>query len=682
MMRGQDFNKFRALVAKKEGRTIESIQEYPDFPGGMAMRYVDETTTFIYGDSAHIYRHKGIFITIQKCRNIPGNKYKAKLANGIEKVIAYASTPDISSLGRKKQMVIKGTRLIIKVLGKGFVFNKLMAIQDKLVKSGSGYLAYVRPMKDNINISTSMFTKLKRVELEGTAFLVPSESGSYLEKVYGKKWKDDKKPEGISARHLLVASTQVSYKEIDTDGSLYADRSAINKLIETRKTLSNQIKTMRVKIEKYWDILFLTQERYRLYRRYKPVLDILNEHLAKKEYAWLTTAMQDYLSTVKLYASKGWPVVVCPELDKLALELLYYSGDLAVAQKFKSLKSNAPLKEITLELDAQAREEALQNLPATITVDEENVISVFLHDGENYRPVVRLDEKKGGHPVLLKSGNKVVCAPSASLTTEDGDIASSFWPLAVEETDGVFMPLFSSQWKQHLFEDRKAIPLVQHIYGRDLELAWLATDGRLYVTSQFASCNRYTAIDAPKYCAVTEDLEVPVSFMDDCGALHALSCMDKEGNRAPVVTLGAAGSLWVTPGAGNTLYYLNDDGQPEHLSVNRYLDEAAEKVKVVLHQEQEPKICCKLVQLDAFGRVLEIAALCNDESLLPLARMNADGTLSALAPQKQTYSTLCLKQSDGTTITLATIDSDGKVISSLPDGQNLPIGVAITHPLN
>ena len=53
LMRGQDFDKFRNLVAKKEDRVIESILENSAYPDGMSMRYVDETTSFIYGHMIH-----------------------------------------------------------------------------------------------------------------------------------------------------------------------------------------------------------------------------------------------------------------------------------------------------------------------------------------------------------------------------------------------------------------------------------------------------------------------------------------------------------------------------------------------------------------------------------------------------------------------------------------------------
>ncbi len=682
MMRGQDFDKFCALVEKKEGRAIESIRNNPYFPGGMAMRYVDETTTFIYGDSAHAYKHKGIYVTINKCRNIPRNKYKAKLANGIEKTIDYAGITDLSSLGEKKQKVVKLLRAIIKLFGKSFVVNTLLNLQNRLVKQNNGYLAYVRSFKDNINLPATMFTKVKKVSFGGASFNVPSDTDKYLELVYSKKWKDDKKQEGVSAKHLLVASTEVSYKEIDTDSALYAKREEVSEIIETRKHLSEQVGMLRKKIESYWDILFLTQERYRLYRLYRPVLEILREHYVNKDFAWLNIAMKDYLDTVKTYLGKEWPVVVCPELDEIVLAMLDHAGDYKSVKRFEDLKKRTSFKPIRLTLGAEAMETAQLNLPATIAVDAENVVPVFLRDGEDLLPVVRLGADGEKHPLLLKSGSNVIEAPvGVELVNENGANDVFVWDIAVEGKDGTAELLFGSEWKQRVFENRSMVSLVQHIYGRDLEIAWLASDETVYVTSKFADCNQYATVSAPVYCKFDSNLTVPVRFEDEPGVMRELFCLEEDGRHTPVVTLGAGGVFWVAPDAGKRLYYLTEDGSAEKLDVSRFIDDANEDIKATLFKERGAKVCCKLVQEDMFGRVLEIAELYDDESVQPVARMNADGTLTALPKENRAYSTLCLKQSDGTTTTLATIDPEGKIVTALPAQQILPVGVLITRPL-
>ena len=680
MMRGQDFAKFRALVAEKEGRAVESILNNPDFPAGMSMRYVDETTTFIYGHLSHNFKYKGIYITIQNCRNVPRNKYKQKVVNTIDELIAYAGNGDKTVFTKKTQRWCRLMDISSKIFGKLFVVRRLVKQYEKLTAANSKNMAYVRPMKDNITIPATMFTSVKRVKLEDSEFLVPTAHESYLEKVYGKSWKTDTKTEDISSRHLLVASAQVSYKDVDVDNSLYANRGKVNRIIQTRADLSAQIKKLRDKIEEYWVLLFMTKERYRLYRKYMPIAHLLHQHLVDRDYAWLTIAMQDYMTVVKTYLAKGLPITICPELDEVALEMLYYSGDLIGAQQFKELKETVVLNVIDLPLNEAATEEALAALPATISYDEENAIPTFLRCGEELHAVVRLDDEGVAHPLLLKSASKIVLAPMNE-TDEEGEIISE-WQIALETEDGVYAPFFACDCVRELFETQRVLPLVQNIYNQDLELAWLAEDGRIYIAGGFGACDKYQEVSIPTYCAVLEDGEVPVSFFDeDSGVLRPLFCRSESGERLSVITLGAAGSLWVTPNAADNLYYLDDEGQDVQLTVSRFADEAAEDVKELLDQEKQPELCCKLVQEDAFGRVMEIAALYDDESIQPLARMTATGTLSKITPQKATYATLTLTQKGGSTIPLAIVDAEGNVTSVLPESQKIPFGSIVGNPL-
>lgn len=682
MMRGQDFDKFCSIVEKKPGRAIESVRNNPNFPGGMSMLYVDETTTFLYGDSAHRYMHKGIYITIHKCRNIPGNKYKAALANGIEKAISYVGVNDISSLSKKKQAAIKFMRLGVKVFGKRFTVNMLLKVQGTLVKKNSSNLAFIRNLKDNINLPATNFTRLKRVTFGGATFNIPAETDKYLEKVYGARWKADQTPETIPARHLLVASTEVSYKDIDSDGSLYAKRNSVEEMAETRKRLTQQIQTLRKKIEAYWDILFLTQERYRQYRLYMPVLDILREHYNNHDFTWLQIAMADYIDAVKTYLEKGWPLTVNPELDKIMLDTLTRSGEYAAAKRFENLKNQTSLKAIRMTLDEAAHNDALLNLPATIAYDRDGNVPVFLRSGDARYRVVRLDADGMEHPLLVKNENAVVpAAVGVEVIGEAGKKKVSAWNLAVELDGGRFAPLSGSQLEKKLFASEKAVALVQHIHGRDLEIAWLSYDGTVYVTCQFGDCDQYTPVSAPVYCQFNSALEVPVSFADENGTMHELFCVDDNGVREPVVKLGVGGVFWITANAGARLYYASKDGKTEKLDIRRYIDDANNDIKATLFREKIARECCKLVQTDVFGRVHEIAVLCDDESIRPVARMNADGTLAELPADSDACSVLCLQHSDGTTTALATIDPEGKVLSAISSQAVLPVGVIVTRPL-
>lgn len=664
MMRGQDFHKFRKLVGKMEGRTVESVRENPDFPDGMAMRYVDETTTFLYGHTAHNYRCKGIYVTIQYCRRIPRNKYKARMANAIDSALTYAQVEDASGMGKKKKLVFNCLHLGIKLFGKRYVLKRLLSWQDKLTRTGGKKLAYVRPMKKNIRLPAAMFTEVQRVELEGEAFFVPVKYDAYLEQVFGKNWAIDERAENIASPHLLVSSTEISYKQIDNDESLYKNRRQINDLINKRKALAAKIKTLRDKIEGYWDILFLTKERYQLYRQYMPVVHILQEHLAVRDYQWLNLAMKDYMDTLGLYLSKNLPMTTCQELDTVALELMAYSCKLGQAQKFRRLCSSRALKPINVKLDENAADAALAQLPPVIRCTAENEIPVFLRTGAGLRAVVRLD---GGQAkaVLIRCDDEIVPAY---------DAAANNAQLAVENGQGGYTPLADNA----LFENETVLPLVQSVFGQELQLAWVDKNGQLYVCARFGEAGRYEAMELAEYLSFGQKFDVPVRYLDrKTNTLRELFCLSADGQPSPVMTMGVGGYLWVTPNAAQMLYYKNEDNENVALRCSDFADEAAYRVKQVLYGTGAPAVCCKLVQQDAFGRVTEIASLYDNGCILPTVRRNADGTLAQLESQEQTYATLCLRQSDGTSIPLAALDAQGNALTAIAPGHHLPVQILI-----
>lgn len=664
MMRDWDFNKFRKAVEKKDGRAVESLLENPDYPDGQSMRYVDLNTTFLYGQTAHRYRYKGIYVTIQKCRRVPKNKMKAKLANAIDTTVCAIGSDDLSGSGAKKLATLM-LRAAIKVLGKPRLIRLLLKVQRKLIRGGKT-LALLRVGKPHIGLSKSMFTNAQRVELEGAAFYVPVDDDTYLKKVYGKNWMIDDKPEPITSPHLLVCSTQVSYKEIDNDDTLYANRAQVDAVIEKRKKLNGNIQVLRSRIEAYWNLLFLTKERYELYRKYVPVLPELQENLSKKDYAWLNVALADYIEVLRTYLDKQLPLVIHPELDAVVMEVLKYQGAHGLVQACGELKKKKAFRAIHLALDDAARVAALHRLPAAVAVEGNGVVPAYVRCGGRLLRVALPDEE--GHP-----GPVLICRESAILPA-DGVTAQT---LLVQTENGAYVPFFSHRPCKRLFADMRAIPLVQCVYEKDRELAWLDEGGRLYVTAAVDADGLYESVALPQYIAVADDKSVPLYFYDEaCATLRRTFCLDAAGHRIPVATLGLGGVLWMTPGVAESLHFEDDNGEAQPLTAACFADAATDGVHRALGRTAAPVVCCPLVQEDAFGRRIEVAALYTDGRVLPLVRVDADGTPVALEPNKPDYATICLKQTDGTDIPLVSVDAAGTVVYAA-NGQTLPVQAII-----
>ena len=550
----------------------------------------------------------------------------------------------------------------MKVLGKARVIRLLLKVQNRLIRGGKS-LALLRAGKSNVSIPASMFTNAQRVELEGAAFYVPADADAYLKKVFGKNWQTDDKPEPIASPHLLVCSTQISYKEIDTDDTLYAHRAQVDKVIEKRRVLTARIQALRSQIEKYWDLLFLTKERYELYRGLVPVLPELQDALSKGAYGWLDAALADYVAVLREYVNKDMPLVIHAALDELVLS---YRGDHGLVQKCENLKKKWAFHSLSLPLEDKDRQEALRRLPAVIAVAEDAGVPVYVRCEEQLLPVAVPDEEGQPGPVLIRREDKLIPV--------DGITAQS---LLVQTVNGAYVPLLGYGPCKRLFADLRAIPVVQCVYGQDRKLAWVDGNACVYAAASFGADDLYQAEELPHYVAVNEDKEVPLYFYDErCAALRRVFCVDAAGGRAPVATLGLGGTLWVTPGAAASLHFENDNGAPKPLTVDRFTDAGADSLHRALGREQAPAVCCPLVQEDAFGRRMAVAALCTDGRVLPRVRLAADGTAVSLELGKADYATLCLRRTDGTDVPLISVDAEGAVLYAA-QGHTLPVRALI-----
>lgn len=667
---GSYFEKFTKLVEKekKGSRSIESLRNNLEFPGGMAMNYVDETTTFIYGDSAHKYKSKGIYITIQKARNIPKNKYKAKFADAIDKVLAYADAPDLDGLSKHKQLPVKLARFAIKLFGKSRVYNYLMDVQDKLVREGSSFYAYTRKFKDNIVLSTGIFTSVKRVKFEGHYFFVPKDSDKFLQQVYGKKWATDKKANNVSARHLLVASTEVSYKDVDNQDEIYKNRHEIDRIINERKSLTNLIKGLKAKVESYWDYLFLTQARYDLYRKYIPIEDVLKEKYANGEKDWLCRVMADYIYDVKTYVGKKLPVKVSESLDTMVQELLFYTGEVSAAQTYQRLRNSVKLSAIKMVLAEDAREKSLLQLPKECKVEEDGIIKTYVDTGAERLELLVLDPEGNLMPFLREEKAELCYAAMINENQEPNRL--------VLRSGDSLVDFESIDFSEEL------VDVIHHNFARDILVARIARNGQIYVTAEYGNDRVVGEKEPEVLCEVNEGGEVPVGFVDEeSREFYPLFCVENEAV-SPVVRVDNNGVLWVIPDSAAALRYNDKDGNLCAPSFERFVDESETIVNEMVSEQMILEHSFKLVQKDVFGRIIEIAAVLDDMRILPLCSMDQSGKPKKITPklkdaEPEVYSELCLIFADGKKVPVAKISSTGGVLQ-LAEGENgMPFGVQL-----
>jgi len=377
LMHAKDFFKFRKIVSGMEGRATESILDDAAYPDGRAMRYVNENTTFMYGHSAHLYNRHGIFITIQQARTVPSNRIAARASNAIDKLVTavgMTATPHTETLSRKKRLLLKTIDLSTKLTGKARAIRILISLQNFLMSRRGKKIAYIRKNKADIILTPTMLTSTKSTVFEGELLRTALEEDAFNTKTFGRYWATDIKEEAISSPHLLVWSDTESYKELECQDILSENRTAIQRMMNERSALSAKISSLRKSIEKNWNILFMTRERYRLYCLYKPVEEELLTRLSEGDYQYLSIVMKDYLDNVVLYAAKGWPLQVSPALDSLAVEMLKRTGNADAGKKFAQLLASVTLKPVSFPLTEQHLLDARENLEQLIAISEVEVL--------------------------------------------------------------------------------------------------------------------------------------------------------------------------------------------------------------------------------------------------------------------------------------------------------------------
>ena len=144
LMNVKDFIKFRRIVKHKfkKTRAVESIMDYPDFPEGRAMRYVDEESTFLYGHTAHKFRHNGIFVTIQQCRCMPKNKFLKKVITKLDEVINFGTKTSLEGMGPKKRVAFKCLKVLGKLIGEASVVRMVIRLQNMFLKRARNILRH------------------------------------------------------------------------------------------------------------------------------------------------------------------------------------------------------------------------------------------------------------------------------------------------------------------------------------------------------------------------------------------------------------------------------------------------------------------------------------------------------------------------------------------------------------
>ncbi len=620
-------------------RSVEWVGNNPAFPG-MHMRYIDEGTTFIYGDSAHRYHHRGIYVTIERARVVPKRKINAKLADWIDKGIEYAGVENITALSRNKQWAGRLLRLGVRCLGWQRTIRMLLGLQKRLTSNPGKQIAVIRYLKDNLNLSADYLKSLKRVPFAGRNFFVPKKHGDYLNLVYGKSWKTVS-PKGVTAPHLLVTSMAVSYRDLGVQIS-QEEQAAVGRIIQERSLLTEWMKPLKTEIEQYWNVLLMTQCRYELYRKYDPRKDELLLALEKEEYVVLELVMREALEAEEKYLNLGMVVSLGSEIDRIIGKLLSYQGKYELAQKMESLLKRFP--QVPLRLEAPLQDDDTF-WPERVSADASGDIPVYLRDtaGREYPVVWKV--KNGLRELLRGSGKKLVPAVSqGELAARDGDRLFSLEEIFTDLLGG-----FSYT------------PLMQRDFlGREFPLAALTRAGALYPMAGLDENRLVKPIELPPICCVNPDLSVPTWVCVDGELMGEVFWKNENGYAAPVLAVGAQGKLRLVPHELGAELVYDAAGRLLPVPKDWY---APDPVKDQLMQAEGCR-SCTLVQQDIFGRPVVMAKVQDSGVPLPCGRIDAGGVFREEVSAEKEY-VLCFGPTQQELLPLSRVLPDGGAVPTV-----------------
>lgn len=519
MIPAEHIERFESLVEKKYkgARSLEWLANNPAFPG-LHMRYVDMNTTFIYGDSVQKYNCSGIYVTIERVRQIPSGKIKAKLANGIDKVLEFTTVSDLSSLSRTKRAAVRVFNGLARLFGREKTVRRLLRWQMRLCKKHGSKMAVIRYLKNNIDFSGAHLTKVKRVAFENRSFLVPNDHKPYLNLVYGKTWVENASS-SISSPHLLASSTEVSFRDVlaNEDKKSLAE---VNAVISERNRIMSEMKPLEAKIQGFWEHLFLTQTRFDFFRKYYPHRKELAAHLEKKDYRILTDLTSDLMSTETKYLDKGLVMPVCKEADQIVYSLYIYKGDYAHADLFKNRLARFPGS--ALQLDSSIPEQDEDFWPRYLQTDDAGLLPVFAvgPDGKEFRIAYKNYNNRIYN--LLKTGSEQPAAASPAesvLVAFDGDEELPFDEVYGLCADGMsYLPLYQR-------DDE----------GKEMELCAVTADGAVFPTAKINGMRYIGSRPLPYQCVLNGDHSLDCSLFFGEEELGRLFWLCDSGEEMPAL---------------------------------------------------------------------------------------------------------------------------------------------------
>lgn len=174
----------------------------------------------------------------------------------------------------------------------------------------------------------------------------------YLKRRFGENWKDVV-PDFRIETYRCVFSKHVAYEEyleqVRKNGISLADLSEIDRRYS--RDLAAFERLVEEEEAGWSKTLFLAGERFRLWKKYMPMKERLQEFFQKERYDQVDLFLQDYVRTLEEYLEKAG-VVICFDEDILNMVIALYrrNGWEEIADEIREKVLPEDLKPMTAEM--------------------------------------------------------------------------------------------------------------------------------------------------------------------------------------------------------------------------------------------------------------------------------------------------------------------------------------------
>lgn len=318
----EDCRKFTDIFLKQNrtDRYLDSMQENPWFHR-FCLRYCDSESLDFPVERSGCGDRFGIFITIEVLRSASRSKAEnllnQMLESGWESSVIMKWTSPKRWISR---MFVSG---LCAVLGRRRVGKWLYHRFMKTPANKNTERYFIKPFWDRRKFFPSyLFRFTAEMPFENRKFTVMKMSDLYLKTNYGKNWKVKAISQTAINPFTRIIDPELPSREyLSYLQQKKIDRTAIWR--HRRKTDRKYAKaiTLGGQTAKYWDIMSVCGERYRLYEKYMPMRTYLAELYRSNNIAELASVLKDYSDTAIYYGKKG--LGIC--FDKSVFELLEYT---------------------------------------------------------------------------------------------------------------------------------------------------------------------------------------------------------------------------------------------------------------------------------------------------------------------------------------------------------------------